>query len=159
MVLADVKRDLSAQVIANANSIHHNLSTPVLYEHAVRREEGKLLQGGTFAVRSGARTGRSPDDKFVVKTPGISEQVWWGQHNQPMTPEVYSKVERAITDYLKDKNLYVQDCVVSQDPAYRRTVRVVTENAYHSLFARTMFIRSEERRVGKECRSRWSPYH
>ncbi len=150
MVLADVKRDLSAQVIANANSIHHNLSTPVLYEHAVRREEGKLLQGGTFAVRSGARTGRSPDDKFVVKNPGISEQVWWGQHNQPMTPEVYSKVERAITDYLKDKNLYVQDCVVSQDPAYRRTVRVVTENAYHSLFARTMFIPSAKLAQGEQ---------
>ncbi len=142
MVVSEATCDLSRVVIKNATNVHWNLSTPVLYEHAVRREEGKLLQGGTFAVRSGARTGRSPDDKFVVKTPSISELVWWGQHNKPMTPDTYQKVQAKIVEYLADKDVYVQDCVVSQDPAYRRTVRVVCEQAYHSLFARTMFIPS-----------------
>jgi phosphoenolpyruvate carboxykinase (ATP) len=142
--IAEASRDVSEDVIARAGTVHHNLSTPVLYEHAVRNGEGKLLQGGTFAVRSGARTGRSPDDKFVVKTPDISEHVWWGPHNQPMTPETYGRVERAIVDYLRGRKLYVQDCVVSQDPGHQRTVRVITENAYHSLFARTMFIPAEK---------------
>jgi phosphoenolpyruvate carboxykinase (ATP) len=140
MVTASARGAIAAGVMAHASEVHHNLSTPVLYEHAVRNGEGKLLQGGTFAVRSGARTGRSPDDKFVVKTPEISEHVWWGPHNQPMTPETYARVEAAIVEYLRGRKLYVQDCVVSQDPGHRRTVRVVTENAYHSLFARTMFI-------------------
>jgi len=147
MAIASAPSDLSEIVIANATAVHRNLSTPVLYEHAVRREEGKLLQGGTFAVRSGARTGRSPDDKFVVKTSNISELVWWGQHNNPMTPDVYERVKARILQYLKDKEIYVQDCVVSQDPAHRRTVRVVTEQAYHSLFARTMFIPSRPLRA------------
>ncbi len=142
MVLAELKRDLSEQVLDTAPNVFRNLSTPVLYEHAVRRGEGKLLQGGTFAVRSGARTGRSPNDKFVVKTQGISELVWWGAHNQAMTPEIYEKVERTIVEYLKRRDVYVQDCVVAQDPRYQRTVRVVSEQAYHSLFARTMFIPS-----------------
>jgi phosphoenolpyruvate carboxykinase (ATP) len=134
--------DVSDIVMSRASAVYRNLSTPVLYEHAIRRKEGKLLQGGTFAVRSGARTGRSPDDKFVVRAPGISESVWWGQHNQPMTPEVYERVKARIIEHLHGRDVYVQDCVVSQDPAHRRTVRAVTEQAYHSLFARTMFIPS-----------------
>lgn len=143
MAIKEAPTDLSQVAIANATAVYRNLSTPVLYEHAVRRGEGKLLQGGTFAVRSGKRTGRSPDDKFVVKTGDISEDVWWGKHNQPMTPEKYDKVQARILQYLARKDVYVQDCVVAQDPKHRRTVRVVTEQAYHSLFARTMFIPRE----------------
>jgi phosphoenolpyruvate carboxykinase (ATP) len=140
MAISHAPESLSEIVIANARTVHRNLSAPVLYEHAVRRNEGKLLQGGTFAVRSGARTGRSPHDKFVVKGPEISEHVWWGPHNQPMTSEVFERVRARIVRYLEGRDLYVQDCVVSQDPDHRRTVRVVAEQAYHSLFARTMFI-------------------
>jgi phosphoenolpyruvate carboxykinase (ATP) len=132
-------------------TVHRNLSTPALYEQAVKRGEGKLLQGGTFAVRSGTRTGRSPDDKFVIRTPEISESVWWGQHNKPMTPETYEHVRNQIVDYLGNKDtLFVQDCVVSQDPEHQRTVRVVCEQAYHSLFARTMFIPSTPLPAGEQ---------
>ena len=142
MVISEAPSNVSNVVIANASEIHHNLSVPVLYEHAVRRGEGKLLQGGTFAVRSGARTGRSPNDKFVVQASGISEDVWWGKHNQPMSQETYERVQARVMRYLRGRELYVQDCVVAQDPAHRRKVRVITEQAYHSLFARTMFIPS-----------------
>ena len=134
---------VSDEVMASASAIHHNLSVPVLYEHAVRRREGKLLQGGTFAVFSGERTGRSPKDKYVVKAPGLSELVWWGDHNQALSVDTFEHIRRKTLDYLRGRELYVQDCVVSQDPDHRRTVRVVTEQAYHSLFARTMFIPSE----------------
>jgi len=143
MAVSEAPHNLSDVVIANASVVHRNLSSPVLYEHAVRRGEGKLLQGGTFAVASGERTGRSPDDKFVVRTPEISEHVWWGKHNQPMTVDTFERVRGRILKYFKDRELYLQDCVVSQDPDHRRTVRVVSEQAYHSLFARTMFIPSK----------------
>jgi phosphoenolpyruvate carboxykinase (ATP) len=143
MVISEAPNNVASVLIANASVIHHNLSVPVLYEHAVRRGEGKLLQGGTFAVRSGARTGRSPKDKFLVKTPDISEHVWWGQHNQPMSPDTFERLRTRAIRYLKDRELYVQDCVVAQDPDHRRSVRVITEQAYHSLFARTMFIPSD----------------
>ena len=108
------------------------------------RARGKLLQGGSFAVRTGTRTGRSPEDKFIVRTTESAEQVCWGAHNQPMEPATFEHLKARLRDYLRNKALYVQDCTVSQDPAHRRSVRVITEQAYHSLFARTMFIPNDE---------------
>lgn len=140
MAISKAPTNLSERVIDSASVVHRNLSVPVLYEHAVRRGEGKLLQGGSFAVRSGDRTGRSPKDKFIVETGEISEHVWWGQNNQPMTPDTFERIRSKTLRYLKDRELYLQDCVVSQDPAYQRSVRVISEQAYHSMFARTMFI-------------------
>lgn len=92
MAISPAPNNVGSAVIANAAEIHHNLSVPVLYEYAVRRREGKLLQGGTFAVFSGERTGRSPQDKFVVRTPEISEHVWWGKHNQPLPVETFDRL-------------------------------------------------------------------
>ena len=134
------RETLSERAVAAASAVHRNLSTPVLFEHAIRRGEGSLLHGGSFAVRSGARTGRSPRDKFVVRTPETAEHVWWGPHNQPLAQDAYEHVRARLLDYLAGKELYIQDCYVSQDPSYRRSVRVVTERAYHAVFARTMFI-------------------
>ncbi|MFN0095816.1 MAG: phosphoenolpyruvate carboxykinase (ATP), partial [Dehalococcoidia bacterium] len=145
MVLSPAPTTVASVILGNAAEVFHNLSVPVLYEHAVRRHEGKLLQGGTFAVFSGERTGRSPKDKFVVKTPEISEHVWWGPHNQALTVDTYERLRAKAVEYLKDKQLYLQDCVVAQDPDHRKSVRVITEQAYHSLFARTMFIPSSPR--------------
>jgi phosphoenolpyruvate carboxykinase (ATP) len=150
MVLSEAPSNVSNVVIANASTVHHNLSVPVLYEHAVRRGEGKLLQGGTFAVHSGARTGRSPNDKFLVQGPDVSEHVWWGKHNQPMSEATFERIRARMLRYFNDRELYVQDCVVAQDPAHRRSVRVITEQAYHSLFARTMFIPSSRLADGTE---------
>jgi phosphoenolpyruvate carboxykinase (ATP) len=149
MVIASHPASTSEQVIAGARTVHRNLSTPVLYEHAVKRGEGKLLQGGTFAVFSGERTGRSPKDKYVIKADGLSESVWWGEHNQPLGVEAFERIRTRTLHYLRDRELYVQDCTVSQDPAHRRTVRVITEQAYHSLFARTMFIPSDPLPAGE----------
>ena len=144
MTEAPIRRELSQQVIDGAAAVHRNLSTPVLYEHAVRAGEGKLLQGGTFAVRTGSRTGRSPKDKYIVRTPETTEHVWWGVHNQPMEASTFEHLRAKVVDYLQGKDLYLQDCSVSQDPSHRRSVRVISEQAYHSLFARTMFIPNEE---------------
>ena len=145
MVISTTQQTVANEILSNAAEVYHNLSVPVLYEHAVKRNEGKLLQGGTFAVFSGERTGRSPKDKFVVKTPEISEHVWWGAHNQPLPAETFDRLKAKAVAYLKDRQVYLQDCVVAQDPDHRRSVRVITEQAYHSLFARTMFIPSAPR--------------
>jgi phosphoenolpyruvate carboxykinase (ATP) len=145
MAISPAPSNAGSAIIGNAAEVHHNLSVPVLYEYAVRRREGKLLQGGSFAVFSGERTGRSPQDKFVVKTPEISEHVWWGKHNQPLPVETFERLLAKAMQYLRGREIFVQDTVVSQDPAHRKTVRVITEQAYHSLFARTMFIPSEKR--------------
>ncbi len=143
MAISPAPMNVASVVLAQATTVHHNLSVPVLYEHAVRRREGKLLQGGAFAVFSGERTGRSPKDKYVVKTPEISEHVWWGPHNQPMAVDTFERLRTRAVEFFRGRELYVQDCVVSQDPGHRRKVRVVSEEAYHSLFARTMFIPAE----------------
>jgi len=150
MVSAPSNKDASVEIMSRAPAVHHNLSSPVLYEHAIHRHEGKLLQGGTFAVYSGERTGRSPGDKFFVRAPGISEHVWWGQHNQPLDTDTYDHIKRKAMDYLAGREVYVQDCYVSQDPGHRRRVRVISEQAYHSLFARTMFIPDEPLKDGEE---------
>jgi len=142
MAISPAPNNVASLILSNAAEVYHNLSVPTLYEHAVSRREGKLLQGGTFAVFSGERTGRSPKDKYVVKTPGISEDVWWGNHNQPLSVDTFERLRTKAISYLKSKDIYLQDCVVAQDPDHRRTVRVITEQAYHSLFARTMFIPS-----------------
>jgi len=142
MAISPAPRSVASLILSNAGQVHHNLSVPVLYEHAVKRNEGKLLQGGTFAVFSGERTGRSPKDKFVVRTPDISEDVWWGNHNQPLSVDTFDRLRAKAVAYLKGRDVYLQDCVVAQDPDHQRTVRVITEQAYHSLFARTMFIPS-----------------
>lgn len=145
MGISSATENIASIVMSNAAAVHHNLSVPVLYEHAVRRREGKLVQGGTFAVFSGERTGRSPRDKFVVRTPEISEHVWWGQHNQPIPVDTFERLRAKAVAYLKGREIYVQDTVVAQDPHHRKNVRVITEQAYHSLFARTMFIPSERK--------------
>jgi phosphoenolpyruvate carboxykinase (ATP) len=145
MVISPAPSNVASMILANAGEVYHNLSVPVLYEHAVKRHEGKLLQGGTFAVFSGERTGRSPKDKFVVRTPEISEHVWWGNHNQPLPLDTFERLRTKALTYLKGRDIYLQDCVVAQDPDHQKTVRVITEQAYHSLFARTMFIPSAPR--------------
>ncbi|MEO8539319.1 MAG: phosphoenolpyruvate carboxykinase (ATP) [bacterium] len=150
MVISQAPNNVASLILANAAEVYHNLSVPVLYEHAVKRNEGKLLQGGSFAVYSGERTGRSPKDKYVVKTPDISEDVWWGNHNQPMTVDTFERLRTRAISYLKGRDIYLQDCVVAQDPDHQRTVRVITEQAYHSLFARTMFIPSSPKPADSE---------
>jgi len=117
-----------------------NLPAPALYEHAVRRGEGLIVQGGPLLVVTVPHTGRSPQDKFVVREPSSESHIWWGKHNKPIEPESFDRLHRRMLTYLRGKELFVQDLFVGADPRYRRSVRVITEHAWHSLFARIMFI-------------------
>lgn len=130
--------------IRNTDTIFWTLHTPVLYEHAVNRREGRLAHLGPLVVRTGQHTGRSPKDKFVVQEPGSQEHVAWGKVNQPMAEANFDNLHRRLMAYLQSRELYVQDCFVGADADYRMPIRIITETAWHALFARNMFIQATD---------------
>ena len=131
---------LEEQGITKAEGIHWNLTVPVLYEEASRRREGLIAAEGPLVCRTGQHTGRSPNDKFVVQDDTTRGEVWWGKVNRPISPEHFDVLQKDLFAYLQDKDVFVQDCYAGADPSYRLPIRIVTELAWHSLFARTMFI-------------------
>ncbi|MGH9313878.1 MAG: phosphoenolpyruvate carboxykinase [Vicinamibacterales bacterium] len=135
---------LEAHGIDNVARIHWNLSVPALYEEAVRRREGLIADGGPLVCRTGQHTGRSPNDKFIVQESSSEQHVWWGKVNRPIEAAHFDELHGQLVRYLEGKELFVQDCFAGADPEYRLPVRVITEQAWHSLFARHMFIRGEQ---------------
>ncbi len=127
--------------IANLCVAHWNLGVPALYEAAIRRREGLVSEGGALAVRTGVYTGRSPKDKFFAEEPGSREHIAWGSVNVAMPEARFDALYRRFQAYFQGREAYVLDSHVGADPRYRMKVRVVTENAWHNLFARNMFIR------------------
>ena len=123
-----------------ATSVKWNLSPAALYEEAIRREEGLLAANGPLACRTGQHTGRSPNDKFVVREPSSEAQIAWGHVNRPMAPSQFDALHHEMISSLKGKELYVLDCFAGADPQYRLPVRVINEYAWHNLFARNLFI-------------------
>ncbi len=130
------------QGIQNVNAVYWSLSTPQLYEEAIRRREGHLAHLGPLVVRTGEHTGRSPNDKFIVREPSSESKIWWGQVNRPMSPQNFTTLHRRLLAYLQGKDVFVQDCFIGADPEYRLPIRVITETAWQSLFARDMFIQA-----------------
>jgi len=117
-----------------------NLSEPALYEESIRRGEGVLTADGTLACRTGAHTGRSANDKFFVKEPSSEQHIHWGTTNRPIDEASFESLHRDMAAFAKDKDLFVLDAWAGADRGYRMPVRVVTEFAWHNLFARNMFI-------------------
>jgi phosphoenolpyruvate carboxykinase (ATP) len=140
------KVGLEAHGILMANDVYWNLPTTVLYEEIIRRHEGLLAHLGPIVVRTGHHTGRSPNDKFTVQESSSADYIWWGKVNKPFEAKHFDSLQRRMTAYLQSKDIFVQDCWVGADPDYRLPIRVITEYAWHSLFARSMFIqgRAEE---------------
>lgn len=124
----------------NLNTVHWNLPTPALYEQALRAHEGVLSHMGPLVVRTGHHTGRSANDKFVVEESTSKDHIWWGEINRPIDEAHFDLVHHRLASYLQMKDVYVQDCFVGADPNYRMPVRIVSEYAWHSLFARNLFI-------------------
>lgn len=138
-------RSLEAHRIRNANTVWWDLATPALYEHSLRRHESLMAHLGPLVVRTGQYTGRSPNDRYVVKESSSQDKIWWGKVNQPFGADAYQKLRARLTAYLQGKDLYVQDCYVGADPNYRMPIRVINELAWHNIFARNMFIRERDR--------------
>lgn len=121
-----------------------NMSPPELYEEAIRNKEAILTKDYTLRVITGKYTGRSPRDRFIVDLPSIHDEIDWGENNQPVDTEVFDHLFEKVSDYLQDRKLYVKDCFAGADEKYRLNVRVVSEAAYHALFAHNMFIRPDD---------------
>jgi len=127
--------------LRNLRSAYWNLSVPALYEHAIRRGEGFIAEGGPLLVRTGIHTGRSPNDKFIVDDAGSHESIDWGKVNRPISVEGYAGLRKRVLSYLQNRDVFVQDCFAGADPEFRIPVRVVTETSWHALFVRNMFLR------------------
>jgi phosphoenolpyruvate carboxykinase (ATP) len=134
------KHGLDTHGLVNLKAAHWNLTTASLYEAAIRRGEGVLGAGGALITNTGKHTGRAPKDKFFVDEPGSRGNINWGEVNKPIDQARFDiMLDRALA-YLQNREVFVQDCFAGADPAYRLPVRVVTETAWHNLFARNMFI-------------------
>ncbi len=120
---------------------YRNLSTAALYEHAIRNGEGIVSAHGSLVVRTGKHTGRSPRDKFVVREPSSADKVWWGEINQPLDEASYDRLRSRLMAHLADRPVYSQNLYIGADPAHRRSLRVFTETAWASIFARNLFRR------------------
>jgi len=129
--------------ITNVRNVHWNHNTPTLYEHIIRNGEGCLAHLGAVVVRTGLHTGRAAKDKFIVEEPDTKDRVWWGKVNKPFSEEHFDMMFRRLQAYLQGRDLYVQDCLAGFDPKYRLPVRIITETAWHNLFARNMFIQAD----------------
>lgn len=126
--------------LVHLDQVYWNLPTSALYEEAIFRGEAHLTAGGPILVYTGKWTARAAADKYVVKEPETENEVWWGQYNRPMTPEKFDGMLARLQAYLQGEELFVQDCYVGADPEYRMPIRIITDKAWQSLFARNMFI-------------------
>ncbi|NDV02229.1 phosphoenolpyruvate carboxykinase [Pseudoroseicyclus tamaricis] len=133
---------LERQGIGGLGEIHYNLAEEGLMEAAIANGEGRLGRGGTLLVTTGKHTGRSPKDKFVVRTPTTEDTIWW-DNNAPMSPESFALLKADMLAHLEGRRAYVQDLYAGADPAHRLDVRVVTELAWHGLFIRHLLRRPE----------------
>jgi phosphoenolpyruvate carboxykinase (ATP) len=135
---------LSKQGLTPRGEVHWNLIAPELFQAAARRSEGEFADMGPFVAVTTPHTGRSPNDKFVVKEPSSEKDVDWGKVNQPLTSEKYQLLLEDVRKYLNESaELFVEDLYCGADPSYRLSVRYVSPNAWHMAFVRNMFIRPE----------------
>jgi phosphoenolpyruvate carboxykinase (ATP) len=135
-------RRLEDQGIMGLAHVHYNLIEPALVQAAVTRGEGVLGIGGAFLCSTGQFTGRSPRDKFVVRTPSVEASVWW-ENNAPMAPDAWDRLEADLLAHMRGRDYFVQDLYAGADPAHRLDVRVVTELAWHGLFIRHLLRRPD----------------
>lgn len=126
--------------LTHLDHVFWNLPTPALVEEAVFRGEGHVVFGGPFLVTTGKHTARAAADKFIVREHSTEEKIDWGEYNRPFTLENFNKMLVRLQAFLQGEELFVQDCYVGADPQYRMPIRIVTDKAWQSLFARNMFI-------------------
>jgi len=135
---------LAKQGLHPSGDVHWNLIAPELMQAAARRNEGEFAEMGPFVARTAPHTGRSPNDKFVVREESSEQDVDWGKVNQPHSPEKYALLLADTRAYLDAATeLFVEDLYCGADPNYRLSVRYVSPNAWHMAFVRNMFIRPE----------------
>jgi phosphoenolpyruvate carboxykinase (ATP) len=144
MKLNDITRGtgLEEHGITNANLIYWTPPTAVLYEQIVKLGEGLVSHLGAITVKTGHYTGRAANEKFIVDEPSCHDHINWGKVNRPFDPANFDGLYKRMLAYMHGKDLFVQDCFAGASPDHRLPVRIITERAWHSLFARNMFVRA-----------------
>jgi len=135
--------DLSNHGVRDVRAAYWNLAMESLQEEAIFRGEGATVANGPYVAHTGKHTGRSPNDKFVVKHADSEGNVWWGTYNRPMEGAKFDALFERMLEYLKGRDVFVQDLYAGADRTYRLNVRFITEEAWHSMFVRNMFITPE----------------
>lgn len=141
----NVRPDLESIGLRNLAGVYWNANTPILYEEIIRRREGLTSHLGPVVVRTGHHMGRSPDDRYIVREPSSLEKVWWGKANKGIDEDRFNQLLYRLDAYVQNKDLFVQDCYAGADRDYRIPLRIITETAWHNLFARNMFIQMKDK--------------
>ena len=154
----------AAQYLANLGlsglgKIYANLSPADLYEHSLQRKETILSADGALVARTGVHTGRSPNDKFVVRDATTENSICWGPINQPFTTEQFDALKARVFEFLKTREVFTQDLFVGADPTYGMPIQIVDTQAWHSLFARNMFVRPSATRSVENHKPEFTVIH
>ena len=140
----EVKAVLAQLGLRNLGDVYSNLSTPRLYEEVVRRREGWISHLGPMVVHTGHHTGRSPNDKFIVREPSSENTIAWGKVNRPFEQAKFDALYAKMCAYFQGRDVFVAHLFGGADPTYRIPVRVITDYAWHNMFARILLIQPEE---------------
>ena len=140
--------DLSKHGLVPSGNVHWNLGSEELHQMAVELNEAKLTSDSVLLAVTGERTGRSPNDRFIVDEAGMAEEVWWGEVNRPTAPAVFDRLLVKVQEHLNSvENVFVKDAYCGADKDYRMPVRLVTEKAWHAAFMHNMFVRATEEEI------------
>jgi phosphoenolpyruvate carboxykinase (ATP) len=148
-----VRDDLAAAGLTGVGQIYRNLPYAELVARSLARREGILAGNGAIVVRTGQRTGRSPDDRFLVDVPSIHDSIDWGPVNRPCTRPMFDHLLDKASAFLQHRESFVFDGFAGADPRYRLPIRVVSEATWHALFAHTLFLPA----TGPELHERFTP--
>lgn len=140
---------LAPHGIRTSGRVFANLTVPELYEEALRRKESVLAAGGGLVAYTGKHTGRSPDDRFIVKDSYTEKAVNWGKVNQSISPAKFDALYKKAVKYMSKKDIFVRDLAVCAHPEYRSSVRVINEFAWHNIFVNNLFVRLAKPSDGK----------
>lgn len=128
-------------------TIHYQLPAAELHRHTLEKGMGREADSGALAVNTGEFTGRSPQDRFIVRDNITARNVWWGPVNMPFEPDAFDRLYQKVAAYLDDREIYVRDCFVCADPDYRVGIRVINEYPWSNMFAYNMFLRPTEQEL------------
>ena len=130
--------------IIHPSAVYRNLCPAELTEHALRRGEGVLMPTGALCVNTGKYTGRSPDDKFIVDSAGVHDEIAWGKVNKPISQERFDAIYEKMIAYLQNREIFIFDGFAGADHKYRKAFRIVNELASENLFIHQLLLRPEK---------------